>query len=89
MYKRKRKTIKTTSIKKLPRDFSGECELRQLPINTYFRTVDKNGKVSKETYTKGLYDRSERKFECAKHSDIWGNGRSLKGTQKVTTNFIY
>ena len=90
MYKtRKRKTSKIASIKKVSRDFSGECELRQLPINTYFRTVDKNGKVSKETYTKGLYDRVEKKFECAKHSDIWGNGRSLKGTQRVTTNFIY
>ena len=83
------KTKKTTPIKKVSSDFSGICQLRQLPLNTYFRTVDKNGKVSRETYTKGLYCRSEKKYDCAKHSDIWGNGRALKGTQLVTTDFIY
>lgn len=90
MYKRKQRTKKAIKpIKKVSRDFCGVCELRQLPKDTYFRTVDKNGKMSKETYTKGFYDRTEKKFECAKHSDIWGNGRALKGTTKVTTDFIY
>ena len=28
-------------------------------------------------------------FNCAKHSDVWGNGRSVRGTQKVTTDFFY
>ena len=90
MYKRKQRTKKTIKpVKKVSRDFCGVCELRQLPPNTYFRTVDKNGKMSRETYTKGYYDRTEKKFECAKHSDIWGNGRALKGTTKVTTDFTY
>ena len=90
MIKKVRHKAKTiTPIKKVSRDFCGECELRQLPTGTYFRTVDKNGKMSKETYTKGLYDRSTKKFECAKHSDIWGNGRDLRGTTKVTTDFYY
>lgn len=47
----KRKTTKITSVKKVGKDFCGICELRQLPKGTYFRTIDKNGKVSKETYT--------------------------------------
>lgn len=87
--RRKRTKAVTTPIKKVSRDFCGVCELRQLPTGTYFRTVDKNGKMSKETYTKGFYDRTEKKFECSKHSDIWGNGRVLRGTQRVTTDFIY
>lgn len=76
-------------VKKVDKNFSGICQLRQLPKGTYFRTIDKNGKVSKETYTKSYYERSEKKFQCDKHSDILGNGRMLKGTQKVTTDFIY
>lgn len=87
--KRKTKKVKATPFKKVGKDFCGECELRQLPINTYFRVVDSKGKMSRETYTKGRYDHSEKKFECAKHSDIWGNGRALKGTQRVTTDFFY
>ena len=76
-------------LKKLNQNFCGICELRQLPKGTYFRTLDKNGKMSKETYTKSYYERSEKKFQCDKHSDIWCNGRMIKGTQKVTTDFIY
>ena len=65
------------------------CELRQLPKGTYFRIIDKNGKVSKETYTKNYYARDCKKYVCDKHSDVWGNGRLVKGTQKVTTDFYY
>ena len=87
---KKRKTVKkSVPVKKVSKDFCGTCELRQLPKDTYFRTIDKNGKMSRETYTKGCYIPSEKKFECAKHSDIWGNGRWLKGTTKVTTDFFY
>ena len=85
----KRKTTKITPVKKVSKDFCGICELRQLPKGTYFRVVDKNGKVSKETYTRDYYNHGTKKFECAKHSDIWGSGRPLKGTQKVTTDFYY
>lgn len=82
-------TRKITPVKKVGKDFCGTCELRQLPKGSYFRILDKNGKVSKETYTKGCYDLSSKKFNCAKHSDVWGNGRSVRGTQKVTTDFFY
>lgn len=71
------------------RNFDGICELRQLPKGSYFRTIDKSGKVSKETYTNACYDHSTKRYDCLKHSDIFGNGRSMKGTQKVTTDFIY
>ena len=89
--KRKRKpaAAKTPKVKKLSRDYCGQCELQQLPAGTYFRVVSKDGKMSKETYTKGYYVPSDKKYECAKHSDIWGNGRALKGTTKVTTDFFY
>lgn len=80
---------KAKQFKRLSADYIGECELRQLPKGTYFRTVDKNGKMSRETYTKSYYEHSEKKFQCDKHSDIWGNGRLMKGTTKVTTDFIY
>lgn len=86
---KKRKTKAVTPVKKVSQDFCGVCELRQLPKGTYFRTIDKNGKMSKETYTKGYYERSEKKFVCDKHSDVWGNGRALRGTALVTTDFIY
>ena len=84
-----KKKTRIKPLKKLNQDFCGICELRQLPKGTYFRTLDKNGKMSKETYTKNYYERGEKKFQCDKHSDIWGNGRMIKGTQKVTTDFIY
>ncbi len=80
---------KRNSVKKVGKNFDGICELRQLPKGSYFRVIDKNGKVGKETYTKDYYDFSTKKFCCVKHSDVWGNGRDIKGTQKVTTDFIY
>ena len=35
--------------------------LKQLKKGDYFRTLDKKGKQSKETYIKGEFDRSEKK----------------------------
>ena len=87
--KQRKKKTPVKPVKKVSRDFCGVCELRQLPANTYFRIVGKDGKMGKETYTKGYYVPSDKKYECAKHSDIWGNGRALKGTTKVTTDFFY
>ena len=76
-------------IKKFSKDYIGTCQLRQLPKGTYFRLIDKNGKVGKETYTKDFYDKSTKSFNSIKHSDIWGSGRNIKGTAKVTTDFDY
>lgn len=76
-------------MKKLSKDYIGICELKQLPEGTYFRTLNKNNKMSKETYTRGYYDRAEKKYICEKQSDVWGSGRAFKGNTKVTTDFIY
>lgn len=90
MKRKVRKTAvnKRETVKKVGKDFCGTCELRQLPKGTYFRVLTK-GKMGRETYTKDYYDKSTKKFSCVKHSDVWGNGRELKGTTKVTTDFIY
>ena len=75
--------------KKYNHDFVGVCELRQLPKNAYFRVVQKNGKIGNTIYKKEDYDRSSKTFYASKTTDIWGNGRNIKGTQKVTTDFYY
>lgn len=77
-------------LKKVSRNFSGQCYLNQLPDNTLFRVIDRNGKVSKKTYIKekGSYNRLSRKYDISDYNDI-NNFRSLKGTTKVTTDFIY
>lgn len=72
------------SVKKVSKNFSGICELRQLPKGAYFRTLK-----GRETYTKEFYDRQSKKFSCTKHSDVCASERWIKGTTKVRTNFIY
>lgn len=86
----KRKKQKTAPLKKVSRFYSGQCFLGQLPDNVFFRIVDKNGKVSKKTYykEKGAYNRFSRKYDISPCDDMT-NYRSLKGTTKVTTEFIY
>ncbi len=57
--------MKKKVLKKVSKNFSGICELRQLPKGTFFRTL--NGK---EIYTKDYYDKQSKKFSCTKHSDV-------------------
>lgn len=75
---------KSTKVKKVGKDFSGICELRQLPKGTFFRTLK-----GKETYTKGFYDKGSKTYSCTKGSDVWGSERWIKGTTKVRTDFEY
>lgn len=75
---------KLSKVKKVSKDFSGICELRQLPKGTFFRTLK-----GKETYRKGFYDIGSKSYSCTKGSDVWGSERWLKGTTKVRTDFIY
>lgn len=63
--------------------------LKDVPINSHVRLVDSKGRISKETYIKREYDRSEKKYQLDKCSDIWGTGRRCKGKQKVLVGFIY
>lgn len=87
----KRKTSRTSPVKKVRHDFSGECELRQLPSNTYFRILKKDGSLSKKTYLKekGSYNSSTRKYDITDCEDVYGTGREMKGTTKVSTRFTY
>jgi len=70
--------------RKVSKDFSGVCELKELPKGTFFRTLK-----GKETYRKGFYDRSSKTYSCSKGSDVWGSERFIKGTTKVRTDFEY
>lgn len=63
-------------------------ELKNLPKGEFFRTVDKNGNVSKKTYIREDYDRSTKKYEVSDAEDCC-NFREMKGNKKVTTEFIY
>lgn len=76
-------------MKKLSKDFDGVCALAQLQKGVYFRILNKNGVMSKETYYIDYYDRSAKKYQCTKFSDAGGNGRLLNGTTIVTTDFIF
>lgn len=82
---------KKRSVKKVSRDYCGICELRQLPSNTYFKVVKKDGSLSKTIYwrDKDAYNRSTKKYEVCPTSDVWGNGRPMSGKTKVSTDFIY
>lgn len=46
------KTKRKVESKKVSKNFSGETTLKQLPENTYFKTVGRDGKLSKSTYVK-------------------------------------
>lgn len=87
----KRKTSRTSPVKKVRHDFSGECELRQLPSGSFFRIVKKDGSLSRKTYIKdkGSYDSSLRKYVVTECDDVWGSGKEMKGTTKVSTRFTY
>ena len=61
-------------------------QLRSLKKGDYFKRLVR-GKLTAETYTREEYDRETRKFGCAKHSDVWGDGILLKGSTLVNTDF--
>lgn len=46
---------------------------------------DKAGKV----YIRGDYDRSLKKYHLIDATDVWGNGRYVKGTTKARDDFEY
>ena len=76
-------------MNKVSKEFVGVCELRQLQHNTFFRVIDNKGNISKNTYIycNGDYNKSIKKYECSNYDN--GNYKTFKGTQKVTTDFIY
>ncbi|MCH5179938.1 MAG: hypothetical protein J1F32_01835 [Erysipelotrichales bacterium] len=91
MFDKKKRKTKTLPVRKVDRRFYGECELRQLPDNTYFKLVKRDGTLSKKVYMKekGSYNRWSRKYDICSTDDMWCAGRELKGTTKVSTRFEY
>lgn len=81
------------SLKHVPKNFSGECTLSQLPSNsrTYFKIVKKDGSLSKKTYVKdkNSWNRYSRKYDICDTNDIYGSGREMSGKTRVSTKFIY
>lgn len=87
-----RKQSRTKSRpKKVSKSYSGECELRQLPERTYFKVVKRDGTLSKSTYLKDKksYNRFTRKYDVSNVNDVWGTGKEMKGSTKVSTRFTY
>lgn len=84
------KTKKRKS-KKVSKSFSGETTLKQLPDNTYFKTVGKDGKLSKSTYIKPKrsWNRFSKKYDVCNVNDVGSEGIEMKGDRKVSTRFIY
>lgn len=62
--------------------------LKELNHGDYFKIVNSKGQMSKTVYVKKEYDRSERKYMATRFDDISAS-RLLKGTQTVTTDFIF
>ena len=77
--------------KKVSKNFSGETTLKQLPDNTYFKTVGKDGKLSKSTYIKPKrsWNRFSRRYDVCNVNDVGSEGIEMKGDRKVSTRFIY
>lgn len=63
--------------------------LKDIKKGTYFTLKPIEEPKDSQVYVKGDYDRSEKKFECQKFTDIWGNGRFIKGTTEVYIDFTF
>ena len=63
--------------------------LKDVKKGGYFTLKPIEDPKESQVYVKGDYDRSSKKFECQKFTDIWGNGRLLKGTTKVYIDFTF
>lgn len=62
--------------------------IKQLKKGTYFKVVDKNGRVGTCVYVRLDYDRSSKKY-CANKFDDFNDFRMFKPSQEVTTEFVF
>lgn len=83
--------FKSNKKVKVSKNYSGECSLSQLPDNTYFKLVKKDGSLSKSIYLKekGAWNKYSRRYDIVNTNDVYGSGKEMKGTTKVSTRFIY
>lgn len=80
---------KTQKVKKVGKGFIGECNLNQLPDGTLFKLVKRDGRLSKKTYLKekGSWNPFCRKYDIAPTDDVYGAGKEMKGSTRVSTNW--
>lgn len=62
--------------------------IRELKKGEYFKVVNSKGVASATVYVRDEYDREERKYMAVRFDDI-SSSRLFKGTQTVTTDFIF
>lgn len=62
--------------------------VRELKKGEYFKLINSKGVASATVYVRDEYDREERKYMVTRFDDI-SSSRMLKGTQRVTTDFIF
>ena len=63
--------------------------LKELKKGEFFTLKAIEEPTESQVYVKGVYDRSEKKFECQKFTDIWGNGKMLKSNTVVYVGFTF
>lgn len=80
---------KNKKVKKVGRKFIGECCLNELSNGTLFKVVKKDGRLSKKTYLKekGSWNPYCRTYDICPTDDVYGAGKSMKGSTKVSTDW--
>lgn len=63
-------------------------KLKDLKIGEYFTLKPYSEPKENQVYIRGEYDRTERKYDCGKFSDI-SYSRYLKGDTEVYTEFTF
>lgn len=63
-------------------------KLKDLKIGEYFTLKPIEEPTESQVYIRGEYDRTERKYDCGKFSDI-SFSRLLKGDREVYTEFTF
>lgn len=62
--------------------------LKEIKKGEYFKIVNSKGVASATVYVRDEYDREERKYMAVRFDDT-SSSRLFKGTQTVTTDFIF
>ena len=62
--------------------------IKELKIGEYFTVKPIENPTEKQVFIRGEYDRTEKKFECGKFSDI-NYTRYIDGNREVYTDFTF
>lgn len=66
-----------------------KVRLKDLKKGEYFTIKEIEYPTDSQVFIREEYDRSTKKFQCAKCSDVWGTGRQFKGDREVYIDFTY